>query len=34
MAKIREEAEIIGKYMILPLLSPERLSFDERKGKV
>ena len=33
-AKTREEAEIVGKYMIRPLLSLERLSFDEKKGQV
>jgi len=33
-AKTREEAERVGKYMIRPLLSLERLSFDEKEGKV
>jgi hypothetical protein len=33
-AKTREKAERVGKYMIRPLLSLERLSFDEREGKV
>jgi hypothetical protein len=33
-AKTREEAEQVGKYMIRPLLSLERLSLDEREGKV
>jgi len=33
-AKTREEAERVGKYMIRPLLSLERLSLDEREGKV
>ena len=33
-AKTRQEAERVGKYMIRPLLSLERLSFDEREGKV
>jgi hypothetical protein len=32
--KTREEAERVGKYMIRPLLSLERLSPDEREGKV
>jgi len=29
-----EEAERVGKYMIRPLLSPERLSLDEKEGKI
>jgi len=29
-----QEAERVGKYMIRPLLSPERLFLDEREGKV
>jgi hypothetical protein len=33
-AKTKEEAERIGKYMIRPLLSLERLSSDEKEGKV
>ena len=33
-AETRQEAERVGKYMIRPLLSLERLSFDEREGKV
>jgi hypothetical protein len=33
-ARTRQEAERVGKYMIRPLLSLERLSFDEREGKV
>lgn len=33
-ARTREEAERVGKYMIRPLLSLERLSLDEREGKV
>ena len=33
-AKTREEAERVGKYMIRPLLSLERLSLDEQEGKV
>jgi len=32
--KTREEAECGGKYMIRPLLSLERLSLDEKEGKV
>jgi hypothetical protein len=28
------EAERVGKYMIRPLLTLERLSFDEKKGQV
>ncbi len=31
---IREEAERVGKYMIRPLLSLQRLSLDEQEGKV
>jgi hypothetical protein len=30
----KSEAERVGKYMIRPLLSLERLSLDEREGKV
>ncbi len=30
----RKEAERVGKYMILPLLSLERLSLDEKEAKV
>ncbi|MFP4082199.1 MAG: transposase [Candidatus Aminicenantes bacterium] len=33
-AETRQEAERIGKYMIRPLLSLERLSFDEKEGQV
>ena len=33
-AKTKIEAERVGKYMIRPLLSLERLSFDERTGEV
>ena len=32
-AKTRKEAEPVGKYMIRPLLSLERLSFDEKEGR-
>ncbi len=33
-ASTKEEAEKVGKYMIRPLLSLERLSFSEKEGKV
>jgi hypothetical protein len=33
-ASTKEEAERVGKYMIRPLLSLERLAFDEKEGKV
>ena len=33
-AQSRKEAERVGKYMIRPLLSLERLSFDEKEGQV
>jgi ribosomal protein S27E len=33
-AKTKTEAERVGKYMIRPLLSLERLSLDEKEGKV
>jgi hypothetical protein len=33
-AKTKTEAERVGKYMIRPLLSLERLSLDERTGRV
>ena len=33
-AKTREEAERVGKYMIRPLLSLERLFLDEQEGQV
>jgi len=33
-AKTKREAERVGKYMIRPLLSLERLSLDERDGQV
>jgi hypothetical protein len=32
--KTKPEAERVGKYMIRPVLSPERLSFLEQEGKV
>lgn len=32
--KTREEAERVGKYMIRPILSLKKLSFDEREGQV
>ena len=32
--KTRKEAERVGKYMIRPLLSLERLSFSEKEGQV
>ena len=32
--KTRQEAERVGRYMIRPLLSLKKLSFDEREGKV
>ena len=32
--KTREEAERVGKYMIRPILSLKKLSFDETEGKV
>ena len=32
--KTKTEAERVGKYMIRPLLSLERLSFDEKQGQV
>ena len=34
MAKTKSEAERVGKYMIRPVLSLERLSFLEPEGKV
>jgi len=34
LAKTRNEAERVGKYMIRPLLSLERLSLDEREAQV
>ncbi len=34
MFKTKTEAERVGKYMIRPLLSLERLSLDEREGRV
>ena len=33
-AKTKLEAERVGKYMIRPILSLERLSFSEKEGKV
>jgi len=33
-AKTKREAERVGKYMIRPLLSLNRLSFDENNGQV
>jgi len=33
-AETKQEAEKVGKYMIRPLLSLERLSFEEKEGKV
>jgi hypothetical protein len=33
-AKTKREAERVGKYMVRPLLSLERLSLDEREGQV
>jgi hypothetical protein len=33
-AKTKREAERVGKYMIRPLLSLERLSLDEKQGQV
>ena len=33
-ASTKEEAERVGKYMVRPLLSLERLSFSEKEGKV
>ena len=33
-ATIKQEAERVGKYMIRPILSLERLSFDEAQGQV
>ena len=33
-AKNKKEAEQVGKYMIRPILSLKRLSFDEADGKV
>jgi hypothetical protein len=33
-ASTKEEAERVGKYMVRPLLSLERLSLDEKEGKV
>ena len=33
-AKTRKEAERVGKYMMRPLLSPERLSLDEKEGRL
>ena len=34
LTKTKSEAERVGKYMIRPVLSLERLSFDEREGRV
>jgi hypothetical protein len=33
-AKMKREAERVGKYMLRPLLSLERLSFSEKEGRV
>jgi hypothetical protein len=33
-ARSKREGERVGKYMIRPLLSLERLSFSEKEGKV
>jgi hypothetical protein len=33
-AKTKKEAERVGKYMIRPLLSLERLSFDEKRAQI
>ncbi|MFZ2052617.1 MAG: transposase [Candidatus Aminicenantales bacterium] len=33
-AKIKRKAERVGKYMVRPLLSLERLSLDEQEGKL
>jgi hypothetical protein len=33
-ARTKIEAERVGKYMVRPVLSLERLSLDEREGKV
>ena len=33
-AKSKPDSERVGKYMIRPLLSLERLSFDEKQGQV
>jgi hypothetical protein len=33
-ASPKEEAERVGKYMVRPLFSLERLSFSEKEGKV
>ena len=33
-AETRKVAERVGKYMIRPLLSPERLSLDEKEGRL
>jgi hypothetical protein len=33
-ARTKREAERVGKYMVRPLLSLERLSLDEREGRV
>jgi hypothetical protein len=33
-ARTKIEAEQVGKYMVRPVLSRERLSLDEREGKV
>jgi len=34
MAKTRKDAESVGKYMIRPILSLQRLSFDETEGQL
>jgi len=33
-AKTKKEAERVGKYMIRPILSLQRLSFDETEGRI
>ena len=33
-AKTKKEAERVGKYLIRPLLSLERLSLDEKRGRL
>jgi len=33
-AKTRKDAESVGKYMIRPILSLQRLSFDETEGQL
>ena len=33
-AQTKKEADRVGKYMIRPLLALERLSYEEKEGKV